>query len=74
MTGKTMAVINGHKWFWWQARHCDEYGGEPVLLMKRWFLRDAIDWVGDFGTKREMLKWIDDEGAAWVEEFGEATR
>ena len=69
MPGTTVAMIDGHKWFYWRARHCDEYGGEPVLKMMRWFLRDDNDWVGDFSTRREMLDWIKDHGQGWRDSY-----
>jgi len=63
MTVHTMAMIAGHRWYWYRARLCDVYSNDHPK-MKRWFLRDDNDYVGDFATKREMLAWIaEQEGA-----------
>ncbi len=69
MPGHTMEVIDGHRWYYWKARHCDEYITMPVLVTMRWFLKDGSDWVGDFPTKRELLEWIEEYGQEWIAEF-----
>ncbi len=68
MQGRTMAVIDGHQWYWWQARLCDEY---PDDFPKKvyWFLRDDNDHVGYFPTKRGMLAWIKEKGKDWKAGF-----
>ena len=69
MAGTTVAMIDGHKWYWWRTRLCDEYYHSNAPKKLRWFLRDENDFVNDFPTKREMMKWLDEEGPAWITGF-----
>jgi len=71
MAGHTVAMIDGHRWYWWRARLCDEYSldGNPQTM--RWFLRDDNDFVDDFATRREVEEYIKTEGPVWIAAFAE---
>ena len=73
MPPHTTAMIDGHKWYWYQARLCDEYPGSH-LKMVRWCLKDDNDHVGDFPTKRKMMAWIKEDGPEWIAGYKESER